>query len=54
MPTYKPTILVEIYSNEEVDGVGKANDIIDVVKRAIENNIIHKQSSQVAETATYV
>ena len=52
--TYKPTILVEIYSNEQVNGLQKANDIINVIKSAIDNNIIKKQTSQVASSASYV
>ena len=52
--TYIPTILVEVYSNEQVNGLQKANDIIEVIKSAIDNNIIKKQTSDVSSSASYV
>ena len=52
--TYKPTILVEVYSNELVNGLQKANDLIEVIKSAVDNNIVKKQTSQVASSASYV
>ena len=45
---------MEVYSNELVNGLQKANDIIEVIKSAVDNNIVKKQTSQVASSALYV
>ena len=52
--TYIPTILVEVYSNEQVNGLQKANNIIEVIKSAVDDNIVKKQTSEVASSASYV
>ena len=51
---YAPTILVEIYANEAVNGNTAANKIIDVVKTAVETKIVQKQESAVTSSASYV
>ena len=51
---YAPTILVEIFANEAVNGITAANNIIELVKTAIEDNIVKKQASGVATSASYV
>ena len=52
--SYKPTVVVEVFSNEDVDGLTKANNILGVIKQAVEDRIIKQQSIQVASSASYV